>query len=207
MLWGGWYYFLMQAIVLLMTKLVSFLTHTNRDFNPIYWHPRLLFDLNIKAGGYGLEDGLFIFLVGALATLSYEFIFRKRIKYKYKHKHHLAAIGASLLLYITLLFFITNPIYPLIASTFFGAFVIWFKRHDLIKHSMVGGFVFLTTYFAIFFIMNLIFPEFVKETWDLSINSGVLISGIPLEELLWALSLGFFWSPIYEYEHGTKVAK
>lgn len=205
MLWGGWYYFLMLAIVLVIIKILNTFININTAFNPIYWHPKILFDLNIKTGGYGLEDGLFNFLVGGLATFGYEFCFRKKVKYQYKHKHSVGAIVSSMLLFVFFLFFISNPIYPLILSAFLGAVIIWFQRKDLIEHSLLGGLIFLGIYFILFLALNYIFPNFVQN-WNLQNISGILIIGVPLEELLWALSLGLFWAPIYEYEHGTKTA-
>ena len=43
------------------------------------------------------------------------------------------------------------------------------------------------------------FPGYVQQVWNLQVVSGILVVGIPLEELLYAFSFGFMWSSIYEH--------
>lgn len=204
MLWGGWYYFLMQAVTIVIIKSLGAFTNIATAFNPAYWHPQVLFGLDKITGGWSLEDGLFVFLMAGIATFLYEFAFRKQVKHRYTKKHSILAIVVSLVAFPLLLFVTPNPIYPLIMSSFLGALVIWVKRKDLVKHSLWGGLLFLACYFFIFLIINKMIPDFVNN-WNLGRISGVLFWGIPIEELLWALSFGLFWAPIYEYEHGVRV--
>jgi hypothetical protein len=62
-----------------------------------------------------------------------------------------------------------------------------------------GGFLFLAIYFFFFLVFNIAYPYAVKSFWDLSALSGILILGIPIEELIFAFSFGLMWSSLYEH--------
>lgn len=42
-------------------------------------------------------------------------------------------------------------------------------------------------------------PGYIERVWDLSALSGVLVDGIPLEELLFGLAFGAYWTSVYEH--------
>lgn len=64
---------------------------------------------------------------------------------------------------------------------------------------LASAFIFLILYFLYFLILIALSPGYVEQVWNLKAISGILILGIPLEELLFALSFGFLWSSIYEH--------
>ena len=64
---------------------------------------------------------------------------------------------------------------------------------------VVSAFLFLALYFVYFLTLIAMSPDYVEQVWNLQAISGILIIGIPLEELLFALSFGFIWSSIYEH--------
>jgi hypothetical protein len=39
----------------------------------------------------------------------------------------------------------------------------------------------------------------VQEVWNLEAISGILILGVPLEELMFAYTFGMMWSSVYEH--------
>ena len=43
------------------------------------------------------------------------------------------------------------------------------------------------------------YPAYVEAVWNLPELSGMLVAGVPLEELLFAFSFGFMWSSVYEH--------
>jgi len=47
----------------------------------------------------------------------------------------------------------------------------------------------------------------VGQVWNLKALSGLEILGIPLEELAFAFSFGFFWSGVYEYALFKRLTK
>jgi len=42
-------------------------------------------------------------------------------------------------------------------------------------------------------------PGYIERVWNLDELSGVMPVGIPLEELLFGLAFGMYWSGIYEH--------
>jgi hypothetical protein len=42
-------------------------------------------------------------------------------------------------------------------------------------------------------------PGYVAQVWNLRALSGVLLGGIPLEELLFGFSFGWYWAGVYEH--------
>jgi len=90
--------------------------------------------------------------------------------------------------------------YALIVFGFAGAGILWYDRPDLIFHSLWGGIFFLIIYFILFTLFNVFFPNFITTAYHLKNLSGIFIGTIPIEELLYALSFGLLWSPLYEYE-------
>ena len=64
---------------------------------------------------------------------------------------------------------------------------------------LISALIFLALYFIYFLSLISAYPGYVQQVWNLNAISGVLILGIPLEELMFALSFGFLWSSIYEH--------
>ena len=42
-------------------------------------------------------------------------------------------------------------------------------------------------------------PGYIAHVWNLPALSGVLIGGIPPEELLFGFSFGWYWAGVYEH--------
>lgn len=211
MVWSGLYYIKILtiafgAIALLM---IAGLIGPARRITPGYWEPPTLFNLGALTGGYAIEDAIFMFFVGGITAAVYEFALRKKIIHPHKrHAHHKAILIGSLCAAIFAISFRNfNLIYSLVVFGLTGALTLWTERRDLIAHSLFGGVVFLSIYAALFLFYNAAFPYFIPHYFHLENISGILLLGIPIEELLYAFSFGLFWSPIYEYEHGDKIGK
>jgi hypothetical protein len=175
------------------------------SFAPGYWHPKTLFDLNILTGGISIEDVLFMFFAGGIAAVSVEFLFGRKIKTGIVKEHHywaflFAIVGGYIFYKLTYL----NLMWTLIAFNAAGALYIVIARKDLLKHSLVGGIVGGAIYFLLFFLFNLIFPNFIVHNYNLETLVGIYIAGVPLEEILFGISFGLFWSPEIEYEYAIK---
>lgn len=64
---------------------------------------------------------------------------------------------------------------------------------------IVSGVVFLGLYFVFFLIFAAVYPGYIDQVWNLRALSGVLIAGVPLEELLFGFSFGLMWSAVFEH--------
>ena len=72
-------------------------------------------------------------------------------------------------------------------------------RPDLKGNTIVGGVAFLGLYSAFMLGLRWLAPGYIEAVWNLPALSGVLVYGIPLEELLFGLTFGMYWSGVYEH--------
>jgi hypothetical protein len=183
-------------------------------FVPSYWNPPSLFNLAQRTG-FDIESIIFSFAIGGLAAVLYESIFKvrhtvmtKEERHHKRHRFHLLALTSPFIIFI-ILAVLTNwdHIYCAIIAMFFGGIAAILCRPDLKKKIWVGGLLFLGLYFIIFLSLVIAFPDYVRTVWNLSSISGILILGIPLEELLFAFSLGMLWSSFYEHIYWYKLTR
>ncbi|MDO8340187.1 MAG: lycopene cyclase domain-containing protein [Candidatus Burarchaeum sp.] len=178
---------------------------TEPIFVPKYWTPPSLFDLTAKTG-FDIESLIFCFAIGGIAAVLYEAVFK--VKHKHmsdaemhspRHRFHKLAIISPVLVFIPL-FLLTdiNPIYTASIALLVGGVATWLCRPDLKDNMLIGAGLFTGLYFVFFLFINALVPEFI-HSWNLTAISGVLIAGVPLEELMFAFTFGLMWSSIYEH--------
>lgn len=182
-------------------------------FVPKYWNPPSLFDLAAKTG-FDIESLIFSFAVGGIGAVLYEALVEvehKKLtakeKHSKKHRFHLLALTSPIIVFIPLLFTNLNPIYSTSIAMFVGGIAAILCRPDLKKKILVGGIAFLSLYFVFFLSFNFVYPGIVQQVWNLSAITGILILGVPLEELLFAFTFGLLWSSIYEHAMKYKLKK
>lgn len=192
-----------MLVVSLWTSLFGF---SEPLFVPAYWSPPSLFDLAHRTG-FDIESLIFSFGVGGIAVIIYERIFptihkqmTQHEKHLSRHRYHLIALLSAPVIFFFLLFATPlNPIYSAIIAMITGGFFSWYCRPDLKKKMLASAFIFTAIYFIYFLVLIAFYPGYVEQVWNLKAISGILVLGIPMEELLFAFSLGFIWSSIYEH--------
>lgn len=200
-----------MLVVSLWTSLLGF---TEPLFVPEYWSPPSLFDLALRTG-FDIESLIFSFGIGGIAVILYQRIFERRDKpmtakehNASRHRFHLfALLSAPAILVILLVLTDLNPLHSSIVAMVLGGIATWYCRPDLKKKMIISAFLFLALYFVYFWTLIAISPGYVEKVWNLSAISGILILGIPLEELLFAWSFGFIWSSVYEHLTWKKLIK
>lgn len=198
--------------MLVVSFWTSLLGLTEPLFVPIYWNPPSLFDLASRTG-FDIESLIFSFGIGGLAVVLYERIFRSRHTavsalehHSPRHRFHIwTLLSAPAILIILLIATNLNPLHSAIIAMIVGGLATWYCRPDLKKKMFTSAFIFLILYFFYFLTLIAISPGYVERVWNLRAISGILIAGIPLEELLFALSFGFLWSSIYEHITWKKI--
>lgn len=215
-IWGLIYFSLLRKegkkemlSVSLYTSLFGF---TEPFFVPEYWNPPSLFNLAEKTG-FDIESFIFTFALGGIAFVIYEWIFPVRhelisssAKHLPRHRYHLWTLLSAPIIFFTLLIATElNPIYVTIIALFSGGIFTWYCRPDLKKKMVVSAFIFLLIYSVYFLTLIALYPGYVEHVWNFKAISGILILGIPLEELLFALGVGFLWSSVYEHISWRKL--
>lgn len=190
-------------VVSFWTSLVGI---TEPFFVPTYWSPPSLFDLAWRTG-FDIESFIFSFGIGGIAVVAYDRFFRLRDKkvpphnrMSPRHRYHLLALISAPVIFVVLFFSTSlNPIYSAVVAMVLGGIATWYCRPDLKNKMLVSALIFLGIYFVYFQSLIALYPGYVEQVWNLKALSGVLILGIPLEELLFAASFGFLWSSVYEH--------
>lgn len=173
-------------------------------FVPEYWAPPSLFDLNTRAG-IDIESLIFSFGTAGLAAVLYDRIFHTRSPLicavpNRRVCSRFVALGWSLSVFALLLFLTElNPIYAAMVAMIVGGSFTWYCHPDLRRKMVMSGLLFSGIYFIYFLTLIMMSPGYVGAVWNMGAISGVLVLGVPLEELLFAFAFGFIWSSIYEH--------
>lgn len=183
-------------------------------FVPEYWSPPSLFNL-ASAAGFDIESLIFSFAIGGIGAVLYETLIKVKHQkisehetHRKKHRFHLLALSSPVIVFLPLqLFTQLNPVYSAIIAMFAGGIAAILCQTDLKRKIWLGGTAFLALYFVFFLLFNIAYPGLVREAWNLSAISGVLLLGVPLEELLFAFTFGMLWSSVYEHVMWYRIAK
>lgn len=174
-------------------------------FVPEYWNPPSLFNL-AQATGFDIESLIFTFGIGGVAAVLYDALTRSSLEpvsLQEKQHHRRRLHGVMLLVPVgvfpTLYFLPWNPIYPGIVSMAAGALAAVICRPDLKVRTLIGGALFLLYYTLFMWALKWSAPGYIEHVWNLNALSGILIYGIPLEELLFGFSFGMYWAGVYEH--------
>ncbi len=163
--------------------------------------------------GVGLEDLLFSFSLFGIAAVIYQVIVGKHVHKiqgtRWRHNHpavhwytHLILVlglWGFISILLTYVFELASIRALIVGGVLVGVYVIA-DRRDLLLDALLSGLftailVFLTE--QIFFAR--LFPETMTAFWQFDKMTLFLIGGIPLEELLWAATIGFTIGPMYEW--------
>lgn len=172
-------------------------------FVPEYWNPPSLFELGQRTG-FDIESVIFSFAIGGIGAVLYNIITRKRPEALRPEEHHRRrwhrwALATPFALFPILYFLPWNVIHAGIAAMTAGAIAVVLCRPDLKANTLVGGGLFLALYTIFLLGLKWSAPGYIEQVWNLKALSGILIYGLPLEELLFGFAFGLFWTGIYEH--------
>ena len=174
-----------------------------------YWHPPYIFG-NI----FPFEDFFWGFAFAGVVAVAYEVIFRIRLKMSYRHCVKeiarelciLLGIIVSTLLVLSNIFHL-NSIYAISVGLILVVWYMHTKRPDLMRDMFWSGIFSVVFVFIFYVVWQYPYPGVFERFWNMDAISGILILGIPLEELVWFFLAGMFVGPLYEFVTGAKVEK
>lgn len=174
-------------------------------FVPEYWNPPSLFDLAMRTG-FDIESLIFCFGIGGVGAVLYNLLAGGRIvpmaaaeHDRRRHRFHRWALAAPFLSFPILFLLPWNPIYRAIVALVLGVVTTAICRPDLIRKSWIGGLLFLVYYAAFLRGLEWTAPGYIESAWNLEALSGVFVLKMPIEELLFAIGFGMYWSGVYEH--------
>lgn len=174
-------------------------------FVPEYWNPPSLFDLALRTG-FDIESLIFCFAIGGIGAVLYNVFTGKTTasvnqdeRCSPRHRYHRFALASPFLVFPLLYFLPWNPIYPGIAAMAVGTAATMLCRPDLVTKSWVGGVLFLLYYVIFLAGLEWSAPGYIDRVWNLEALSGATLLRMPLEELLFAVAFGMYWSGVYEH--------
>lgn len=180
-------------------------------FIPEYWHPPSLFGLTPP-----IESFAFAFLFGGIASSIYEFSTSRKLEeigkeernQYYSFETHAWEKWTITLLGIPLLYFGLGL--SMMSTSLIVIFVLavvgLYQRKDLLRKAVFSAF-FLTGFYllVILFLKTFLFPDMFQNWWNHENLVGVYFLGIPVEELVFAMDFGLFFSPLYEIGNEKKI--
>lgn len=184
-------------------------------FVPRYWDPPSLFDLAQRTG-FDIESLIFTFAIGGIGAVLYNVLTRRtlqplgmRERHRHRHRYHGLALLTPFLAFPIFSLPGWNPIYPAILAMALGAAATATCRPDLTWKTGVGGALFAALYAIFIALLEWSAPGYISRVWDLSALSGIMLTGIPLEEILFAFAFGAYWSGAYEHLtwHGSAAIR
>ena len=195
----------MRREMIRVSAATSLLGLTEPIFVPEYWSPPSLFELALRTG-FDIESLIFCFAIGGIGAVFYKALARQTFiplpqaeRHTRLHRFHALALATPFVAFPPLYFLPWNPIYPGIAALAVGGIANVLCRPDLRRATILGGALFLGLY-AVFMLLLVVFaPGYIEQVWNLADLSGVILAGIPLEELAFGFAFGLYWSGLYEH--------
>lgn len=174
-----------------------------------WWVPQTLTGTTVS-----LEGAIVGFMIGGIATVLYEDIFKKKIRVrrvsdeaKIRQNVHLAILMSILILVFCMSFYFLkfNSLHATILAFSIPTLIIWFTRKDLIIDSIATGFLLVGVSFIVYTLLHFVTPGWVEAFWYFRNVPNILILNVPLDDIIWYFFTGMFIGPLYEYWKEVKL--
>ncbi len=177
-------------------------------FVPGYWLPDTIGNPKLS-----IEDFIFSFAVGGIVAVIYELFMKRKVRhqrlcscYNGELFHGLILGIGVIVIFLSYTLLKINFMYAVYFGIIIDIILITFTRPDLIKKIIYSGLIFGLLYFLFFSIFSSLVPSFIKH-WNITNLSGIVLLGVPVEEILWAIGTGGLLGPIYEYLLSIKLSE
>jgi hypothetical protein len=169
-----------------------------------WWHPP-----NLTHTRVGFEDVLYaIGTAGALSSI-YPVVTRRRLLPGAAPGRLMAVMPLVIHFALPFLLVFVVGTHSFVACALATcAALLWIlpSRPDLIGPSVINAGLGLLISFSCFWLIEWLAPGFVAAIWDLPKLSGVLVAGVPIEDLGWYAYTAALFGVYYKYATGTRFA-
>ena len=167
-----------------------------------WWHPPTITHTRI-----GFEDVAYAIGTGGALAATFPTLFRQRMEPGRAPARGYAAMPLAILFLVPIVLVEFARMHSFVACSLgAGAAVAWIlvARPDLIRVAALNIVLGMSMSFACFWLLNALTPGFVAAMWDLSKLSGVLFSGVPVEDLAWYAQTAAMFGTYYAYASGAR---
>jgi hypothetical protein len=159
-----------------------------------YWNPLRY----ISVATFLYQESIFAFFLGGIASSIYIVPSKKTSNFRL-----LNFIIPIIIIILSMLIFTNvlrlNSIYSCMIGFGITALMILYLKPELIKKSLLTGFSMVVISFIGYEILLIIYPHLINDWWLLKNISGLLLFGIPIEEIVWFALFGLSFGPIYNF--------
>jgi len=176
-----------------------------------WWHPLTLTNTVI-----GPEAILVGFMIGGIASVIYEDVFKKKLKIRKVSKtkktqrnfSFLFIFSISVILFFGSFYLLKfNSLVATILALLVPTIMIWIKRKDLILDSLATGIFLVIVASFVYSVLEFLTPGWIHAFWFFKNVPDIIIFNLPLDDIIWYFLAGLFIGPLYEYWQEGKVTK
>ena len=173
-------------------------------FTKDWWHPQTITGTTV-----GIEDVVYSIGNGGYMAALYCALFRARPEPAYAPPSWLRKLlPLAAISVLPLALFYGLGVHSFVGTTIGSllALVLVLKdRWDLWRVAALSALVGTLLAVPVYVIMEAVFPGWIAATWDLRRLSGVVVAGIPIEDLAWYVYTSALWSTYYKFAAGQKL--
>lgn len=156
----------------------------------------------------GIEDILLGLSNGGIAAVAYEVLLHKRyyrIKSKGKRREVIILVVTMISL-MSFLFWVLklNSFISCVISLMCGFLIIIALRKDLVANAVISGLFMMIISIPVYLICEYVSPGCIQRMWQFKYLSGILVLGIPIEDLIFYFQFGLFIGPLHKLWYGYK---
>ncbi len=194
--------------MLIMSVIGSVFAPLALIYLPDYWYP----DHILGSFPLGIEDYVFAFSIAGIGAVAYEAVAGRVHTLcecrRQDPKRLLGIIGAAavILLLLTLVFRLNSIYSNYMAFLLIFAYIVW-RRRDLFWQAMASGVAVALVMLFFYQVWIFMYPGIIQHWWKLENISGILVLGVPLEEIVWGFSWGIAGGAVYEFARGIRTVK
>jgi len=194
-----WYREDLRKEMLVMSIILGFVSVATAYYWWTYdwWRPATITGTRV-----GIEDFLSGFGTGGIMAVVYEALFSKEHKLRKKPPRYPGILTVLLLLAFSGSFLIwgvgTTSFYASILSLALAVVFMLYFRRDLLKNSFFSGALMFLISLPVYWLIVFFSPGWVDATY-LDTLTGIQITGIPIEEIIFWFFAGMVFGPLYDY--------